>query len=363
MKWVRLAVVLILVLAATVGRADAAALPGDLTEQVNVAALEEAAPEELKGLDVFSFTSLEDVTARLKEHLRTGLSDALGGAVSGALRLLLVVLFCALCQSVAVAGGVRVIHLAGAAGVSLVALADLHIMIGLGRETIAALSDFTTALFPALTAASVLGGGAVSAPARQTVTLFCSTLLIRVISQVLLPLTYGYAALCVASAVVGRGRLNALARLLRWGVVTVLTVILMGYVAYLTVSGAVASTADASAVRAARFAISGMVPIVGGILSDATGALLGGASVLRNAVGLFGMLGVLTCCALPFLRLGAQFLLYKLVAALSAILSDSPVAALVQELGNVFALMMAMTGSCALVTLLSLVSAVSAVTP
>ena len=99
-------------------------------------------------------------------------------------------------------------------------------------------------------------------------------------------------------------------------------------------AGSVASSADAATLKAAHLAISGMIPVVGGILSDATEAVFSGASLLRNSVGIFGVVGVLGFCALPFLRLGIQFLLYKLVAALSATLSDHPAARLIQDPGQ-----------------------------
>ena len=85
--------------------------------------------------------------------------------------------------------------------------------------------------------------------------------------------------------------------------------------------------------------------------------------LLRNSVGIFGVVGVLGFCAVPFLRLGVQFLLYKLAAALSATLSDHPASRLIQDLGSVFALVMGMAGTCALVTLFSLISTISAVMP
>lgn len=159
------------------------------------------------------------------------------------------------------------------------------------------------------------------------------------------------------------GRLQSLCRLLRWTITTVLTAAVLCYTGYLTIVGSAASAADATAMKAAQMAVSGMVPVVGGILSSATESVFAGASVLRNSIGLFGVLGVLGFCAVPFLRLGVQFLVYKLTAALSGALSDHPAARLIQELGSVFALVMGMAGACALVTLLALISTITAVTP
>ena len=80
---------------------------------------------------------------------------------------------------------------------------------------------------------------------------------------------YGYIAACVAHAAVGNEGLKRIAGVLKWTVTSILTVLLLVFVGYLTVSGVIAGTADAVAVKAAKFTVSSMVPVVGGILSDA----------------------------------------------------------------------------------------------
>ena len=132
---------------------------------------------------------------------------------------------------------------------------------------------------------------------------------------------------------------------------------------YLTVSGVVAGTADAVAVKAARFTVSSMVPVVGGILSDAAETVLAGAGVLKNAVGVFGMLTILSICLVPFLRLGVHYLAYKLTGALAATVADGRVAGLIDQIGSAFGLVLGMTGASALLLLVSMVSAVSLSSP
>ena len=142
-----------------------------------------------------------------------------------------------------------------------------------------------------------------------------------------------------------------------------LTILLLTYVGYLTVSGVVAGTADAVAVKAARFTVSSMVPVVGGILSDAAETVLAGAGVLKNAVGVFGMLTILSICLVPFLRLGVHYLAYKLTGALAATVADGRVAGLIDQIGSAFGLVLGMTGASALLLLVSMVSAVSLSSP
>ena len=144
--------------------------------------------------------------------------------------------------------------------------------------------------------------------------------------------------------------------------VMVLSAILILFVSYLTVSGAIAGTADAATVKAAKFTMSSMVPVVGGILSDAAETVLASAGLPKNAVGVFGMLVVLGMCVAPFLQLGIHYLVYKLTAALSATVSGGRVAGLIDQIGGAFGLVLGMTGACALLLLISMVSAVTAAT-
>ena len=110
-------------------------------------------------------------------------------------------------------------------------------------------------------------------------------------------------------------------------------------------------------------AISGVVPVVGGIIADASETVLAGAGMLKNTIGVFGMLAILAACAYPFLQLGVQSLLYKLTAFLAGTVTEGPLAGLINALGTAFGLMLGMTGSCALLLLISITSSVSAVLP
>ena len=178
----------------------------ELTEQqrssLDTSALEQTAPEELSGVDALSLSDLTEGLNRLKETVLEEAASVVEGAVSAAGKLLLIVLLCSVAESAADAAGgmsAQAVRLCGAAGVTLTAFGDLNALVGLGKETIERLSVFTTALIPTLTTAAAASGGLTSAPARQAATLLFSNILTGLISSVLLPLTYVYAAAPVAS--------------------------------------------------------------------------------------------------------------------------------------------------------------------
>jgi len=328
--------------------------------------LKEASGEYLQDVDLTAGLSLDQ---GIQSILDTG-SAQLSGVIHKALRsgalLLAVVLFCGVAEGTCdgVGGGTQLdlVSVVGALAVTAIAVADANSLIGMGREALEHMALFSKALLPTVTAAAAAAGSPSGAVARQLATMLFSDVLMTLILRLLLPLVYAYIAGCVAYAALGNEGLKRIAGTLKWVVTSVLTAVLLIFVGYLTVSGVIAGSADAVSVKAAKFAMSGLVPVVGGILSDAAETVLAGAGILKNAVGVFGMLVVLCICVAPFLQLGIHYLAYKLVSALSATVSGGRVAGLIDNIGGAFGLVLGMTGSCALLLLISMVSAITTVT-
>jgi stage III sporulation protein AE len=105
------------------------------------------------------------------------------------------------------------------------------------------------------------------------------------------------------------------------------------------------------------------VPVVGSIIAEASETVLAGAGLLRSTIGIFGTLSVLAICAYPFLQLGIQYLLYKLTAFLALTVGPPGLSGLINGLGSAFGLVLGMTGACALLLLVSVLSSVAAVIP
>lgn len=118
------------------------------------------------------------------------------------------------------------------------------------------MDDFSGLLLPAMAALTAATGGVSGAAVRQGATVLCSSLLIRGIDGLLVPMLYAYIAACCAHAALGSDGLKKLAALLKGTIVFLLTAGLLAFVGYLTASGAIAGSADAAAVKAAKMTIS-----------------------------------------------------------------------------------------------------------
>ena len=319
-----------------------------------------AAPAEADGLDGLSFS--EGISS-IWEKVVDGGADLVRQAIRGGVQLLLVLIVCGVGE--AVFAGVEAkqtyLSLAAVAAVVAVTAGDLHQLIGLGVETMGELDQFSKGLLPALAASTAASGMAGTAAMRQVTTVFCCDLLLTVINRLLIPVLYIYIGALAAGAMLGDGRLDTIATLLRKGITWALVALLTLFTMYLTVAGAISGAADAAALRVTKSAISAAVPVVGSVVAGAAETVLVGAALLKNSIGVFGVLVILATCAIPFFQLGIQYLLYKLVAFGAGTVASPTLVKLIDGLGSAFGLVLGMAGSCGMLLTISVLSALLAV--
>ena len=310
-------------------------------------------------------TDVQQELGKLLEQVPELLQLRFSSGLRTGVKVMAVVLMCALGQGMEGAGkgnGLSAIRLAGALSITALTMTDVSAMIGLGRDTIACMDVFAAVLLPVMAGLTALTGSVTAAAVRQGATVVFSKGLVAAMDGLLIPLVYAYVAVSCARAAVGNSGLDRLAQGIKSVVTGSLTILLVAFVGYLTASGAIAGSVDVSRVKAARMAISRAIPVVGGILADASETVLAGAGALKGSVGAAGLLVVLTICLAPFLHLAVQYVIYKGVSALCAVVAQPELAGLVDCVGTAFGLVLGMTGAAALVLLISIVSAVLGVT-
>lgn len=351
--------IILLALAACLlgGQALAAELPRGLVDaSPEAAALITDRPEEGFGLTGGIQVLLEKALEDARTYLLSGVR-AVGAIMAGVVLL-------GAAESAAPAGREllgRYGTAVGALWITAMAAGDLESLIGLGRETVLHISQLSKALLPTLAAAEAAAGGITAASVKQVAAVLFADILLTVIDRVLLPAVYLYIGVAAAGAVLEGEAMARIGELLKKAVGWVLGGMLTLFTAYLTVSGAVAGAADAQAVKAAQSAVSAAVPVVGGILAEASEAVLAGAGLLKGMIGAAGTLALLGACLLPFLRLGCQYLLYQGASLVAAAAGPPKLTRLIAMLGDAFALVLAMTGASAILLLVSLLSSVRAV--
>lgn len=247
------------------------------------------------------------------------------------------------------------VNLAGILAIGTLLLSSANTLIRSAAETVEEISSYGKLLLPVMTAAVAAQGGSVSSAALYTGTAFFDAVLCTMISALLIPMVYVFLALVIGHCAIGEGFLKQLRDFLMWLVSWSMKTVLYIFTGYMSISSVITGGTDKAALKAAKLTISGVVPVVGGIMSDASETILVGAGIVKNAVGVYGLMAVIAILVLPFLRVGILYLLLKATAAICGIFSAGKINELIQGFSDAMGFLMGMTGTVSLLLLISIV--------
>ena len=243
----------------------------------------------------------------------------------------------------------------GAVGIGTILLQSTNSLIRLGSHTIEEMSSYGKLLLPVMTSAMAAQGGITASTALYAGTALFDSILTSLLTRLLNPMVYIFLVLSTANAALGEDLLKKMADFVKWLSVWILKIILYIFTGYMGITGVISGTTDAAALKAAKLTISGVVPVVGGILSDASEAVLVSAGMVRNAAGIYGILAIGAVFLTPFLRIGCHYLLLRLTGAVCAVFGVKRCSELISQFSAAMGLELAMTGSVCLLQLISTV--------
>ena len=182
-----------------------------------------------------------------------------------------------------------------------------------------------------------------------------SQLLLQLISKLLIPGVFIYLLIAMAEAALSSEMLSEIREFIGWLISKTLRIIMYIFIGYMSITGVISGTSDAATLKATKAAVSGMIPVVGNIVSDASESLIASAMILKSSVGIFGMLAVIAICLVPFLTVGTHYLMLKVTAAVSGTVGLKPHVKLIKSFSTAMGYLLAMCGACALLLLISTV--------
>jgi len=174
------------------------------------------------------------------------------------------------------------------------------------KDSLEALSTFFSGIIPILTGILTVGGNVNSAASQafnMNVTLGAVSYLS---SEVLIPLVFALFALALAASMDG-GAISSVAKgiknMFMW-VVGISTAVIIGAVSMQSV---ITGAQDSAYLRAAKYAASGMIPVVGSTVSGALSTLAGGLSYVKSMVGISSVTVIIVLTISPLVTM----LLYR----------------------------------------------------
>ncbi len=247
------------------------------------------------------------------------------------------------------------LSIAGAVTIGTLLFQNTNSIIRLASDTVWEICEYGKLLCPVLTAALAAQGGITASSALCVGTTAFVTLLNTLATRLIIPMVYIFLTFSVANCALGEEILKKFADAIKRSMCWLLKTILMVFTTYMSITGVISGTTDVAALKAAKLTISSVVPVVGGILSDASESVLVGMAVVKNAAGIYGIVAVLAVFLEPFVKVGTRYLLLKASAAICSVFGNKNITALVEDFSAALGLLLAMVASGCMLVLISTV--------
>ena len=184
---------------------------------------------------------------------------------------------------------------------------------------------FLMALIPLLLALIAASGGLVSAAFFHPVLMFLMNTSGILIQFVVLPLLFFAAILSIVSTLTEHYKVTQLAQLLRNFAIGILGAFMTIFLGVISVQGASSAVADGVTIRTAKFVTGNFIPVIGRMFTDATDTVISASVLLKNTVGLSGVIILLLITTFPAIKILMISFVYKLAASLLQPLGGGPV--------------------------------------
>ncbi len=222
------------------------------------------------------------------------------------------------------------------------------------RNSIQNLISFMQLLIPLLITLMVTTGSIVSANVVQPILLFAISFIGSLISHVILPILLVATVLGIVSQISSKFQIDKLTKFFNATSIWILGIVLTVFVGLLSLEGTLSSSVDGLTAKTTKAAVSTFIPVVGKVLGDSVDTVLGCASILKNAVGIVGVVVLLAICIAPIVKLTILTITYYLASAICQPIADERIIKLFDTMGETFKILLAITVSVAIMFMIGI---------
>ena len=209
-------------------------------------------------------------------------------------------------------------------------------IVKLVQETASNLVGFMNLLVPLLITLMMYTGSITTSTIIEPVVLFMINFIGNLIQDLIIPLVLILTSLVVISKISDKAQVDKLSKFLKSGITWFLGIVLTVFVGVVSLEGTLSSSVDGITAKTTKSIVSSAIPVVGKILGDAVDTVLGCGVVLKNAIGLVGVIIVVGICIMPIIKLSILTISYKLLATLSQPIADKNIMSLLDQIGDIF---------------------------
>ena len=196
-------------------------------------------------------------------------------------------------------------------------------------------------LIPLLTTLMLTTGCISISNIVQPILIFLSSALGNFFNNFLIPILLISITLSVISNISSKVQLNKLAKFFKSSIVWILGIVLTVFTGLLSVEGTLGSSVDGLTSKTTKAIVSNFIPVVGKVLGDATETIIGCSNILKNAVGVIGLLVIVGIVIVPLIKVLTLWFAFNLTSAVCAIVADEKIVKLTEQIADSYKILLA----------------------
>ena len=216
----------------------------------------------------------------------------------------------------------------------IIALNSFYLTMQFTQKAIETMSNFMVSIVPILLVLMASTGSITSAALFHPIIMFLVHTSGIFVQYFVLPLLFLSTILLIVSTMSEHYKVTKLALFIRNIAMGALGIFLTVFLGVLSVQGATAAVTDGIAIKTAKFVTGNFIPVVGRMFTDAADTVMGASLLLKNTLGVVGLVILLLICVFPALKVLALALIYSFTAAILQPLGGGPIVECLSIIGK-----------------------------
>lgn len=212
----------------------------------------------------------------------------------------------------------------------------------IAKTSIDETTRFMNVLVPIIVGLIAATGGVTVSTVIYPVISFSTQFISGFIGNFLLPVSMICFVLGIVSDISKKVSVSKVVKFLKSSSMWILGIILTLFVGILSLEGTVAATIDGVSVKTAKFLFSGGVPVVGKLLGDSVDTILGSTLIMKDAIGIVGVVILLGLALVPIIKILIVVVVYHIAGAVIEPFADKRLCKCITDVAGTGGLVLSM---------------------
>lgn len=190
-------------------------------------------------------------------------------------------------------------------------------------KAISKLKNFMGIIIPVLITLLLTLGNIATVTTVQPTLLIMISIISNTLSTVVIPIILISTILSLVGNISDEIKVDKISKILKKSMLYLIEFMMIIFIGVLSLEGTLSAGVDGVTAKVAKTVVSNAVPVVGKLLGDATDSVIGSISITKNAVGIIGILIIITITCGPIIKAFILMIMFNFTSSICESISDN----------------------------------------